>query len=254
MELSIQMYSLILPLTFLAGFIDAAAGGGGLISLPAYLAAGLPPHMAAATNKCSSTFGTLVAALRYLRQGRVHLPAAGSAAASALIGSVLGARLNLFVSTQILSVILLVAIPLVALLLALQRNFGHDAAQMPLSLRHLFPICILIGFFLGVYDGFFGPGTGTFLTLAFTVLGKFDLITAGGNTKIVNLASNTAALITFAFSGQILWTLGIPAACTGILGNYLGAGLAIKKGAGAIKIMLYCTLGLLMVKLIVDFL
>lgn len=244
----------VCPLVFLAGLIDAVAGGGGLISLPAYLAAGLPPHLATGTNKCSSTFGTLFSTLRFMKNKKICYYSAITSAATALIGSYLGARLNMIVDEKYLRYMLVIALPIIAIFLIFKKDFGeesHIKEQKPLKVVVL---SILSGLLIGAYDGFFGPGTGTFLILVYTGIIGFDLITASGNAKIVNLASNVAAFITFALSGKIIWTIGLPAALFGILGNWIGSGLALKGGQKVIKPMFFVTLGLLMCKIIYDFL
>ena len=248
----LRILLLICPLVFLAGIIDAVAGGGGLITLPAYMIAGLPPHTAAATNKCGSTFGTIFAAVRFMRGGKIRWKSALCAAAAALIGSTLGARLNLIVSDRILSYIMLIVVPVMAVFLVLKRDFGTVDRSSDLSPAALLAASAGIGLVIGAYDGFFGPGTGTFLTLAFCRFCRFDLLTSSGNTKVVNAASNAAALVTFAISGQVLWKIGIPAALCSIAGNSVGASLALKKSAKIIRPMLFVVMGLLVIRLAYD--
>lgn len=249
MEFTWSMALLVCPMAFLAGLMDAVAGGGGLISLPAYLAAGLPPHMAAATNKCSSVFGAAVSAARFFRRGRVH-PAALLSAPLALAGSWLGALLNLRLPEQLLSWVMLGAVPVIGGVVLTRRDLGAESRVDRLSPRRLAALCALIGFALGLYDGFFGPGTGTFLILAFSGLAGFDLLTASGNAKLVNLCSNLAAFAAFAWSGEIVWRLGLPAAACSILGHFLGSGLALTRGAKVIRPAFLLVLALLLLKLV----
>lgn len=245
-ELTITTYLLICPMLFLAGLVDSVAGGGGLISLPAYLAAGLPPHLATATNKCSSTFGTLLATVRYLRHGHLHRQSAVLSVVCALSGSWLGARLNLWLPERYLYWFLLGALPVIALVILLKKELGQEDRTDRYSKAGLLVRVAVIALVIGCYDGFFGPGTGTFLMLALTGLCGFDLLTASGNTKIINLSSNLAAFVTFAFSGNILWVLGIPAALCNIAGNFVGSGLALRGGAKVIRPMLLVVLALLL--------
>ena len=249
---TLRILIIICPLVFLAGIIDAVAGGGGLITLPAYLIAGLPPHMATATNKCGSTFGTCSAALKFLRSGKMHLKSAATAAVAALLGSFLGAKLNLVVSDRILSYILLAVVPIMALILFLKRDFGAEDRSGDLGPVGLLLASGGVGLAVGAYDGFFGPGAGTFLVLAFTRVCRFDLLNATGNAKLVNFASNFAALVTFAISGQVLWAVGLPAAVCSILGNSLGAAWALKKSARIVRPMLLLVMGLLLIRLAYD--
>ena len=248
MEVTTSMLLIVCPLVFLAGLMDAIAGGGGLISLPAYLAAGLPPHFASATNKCGSVFGTAVSTFRFLKRGRFHRRAALISAVTALIGSSLGTRLNLYLSEETLHYILMVLIPVIALFLLRNRDFGLESRVDRLSERKLLILSAVIGLVLGAYDGFFGPGAGTFIILAFTAVCGFDLVTASGNAKVVNLCSNMAAFVTFAGAGKVVWGLGIPAAVFSIAGHYVGSTLALKKGGKVIRPMFFVVIVLLLIR------
>ena len=247
-----NILAIVCPLVFLGGLIDAVAGGGGLITLPAYLLAGLPPHVASATNKCGNVFGTLLSTGRFLKHGDIHIPTAVVGALGALVGAWLGAKLNLLVSEQVLYWLMLIVVPVMAVFLLFKRDFGtEDRSDQFGKLRLLF-MSALIGLGVGAYDGFFGPGAGTFLMLAFSGLCKFDLLKASGNTKAANSASNLASLITFAMAGKVMWSVGIPAAVCGIAGNYVGSGLALKKGAKIIRPMFFVVLVLLLLRLVSD--
>lgn len=252
MNETIQMLLIICPLVFFAGVVDAVAGGGGLISLPAYLAAGLPPHMAIATNKVSSSCGTLVATLRFMLGRKIHYASALVSAAAALVGSYFGAQLNMMLEEKYLSYVLIVLLPVIAVFLLCKRDFGERDRAVELTKAKMLIYSVLAGLVVGCYDGFFGPGTGTFLILAYTGLIGFDLVTASGNAKVVNLAANAAALTTYAFSGKVVWFLGLTAALFGIAGNWIGSGLALKKGGKIIRPMFFVVLVLLLVKIIVD--
>lgn len=247
-----NILAIVCPLVFLGGLIDAVAGGGGLITLPVYLLAGLPPHVASATNKCGNVFGTLLSTGRFLKHGDIHIPTAVVGALGALVGAWLGAKLNLLVSEQLLYWLMLIVVPVMAVFLLFKRDFGtEDRSDQFGKLRLLF-VSALIGLGVGAYDGFFGPGAGTFLMLAFSGLCKFDLLKASGNTKAANSASNLASLITFAMAGKVMWSVGIPAAVCGIAGNYVGSGLALKKGAKIIRPMFFVVLALLLLRLVSD--
>ena len=233
MELSelAHIWLIVCPLVFLGGLIDAVAGGGGLITLPAYLIAGLPAHMASGTNKCGNAFGTVLATGRFLKRGDVHIPSAAAGAVGALVGAWLGVQINLVMPEQMLYYVMLAVVPVMAVFLLLKRDFGQEDHSGELSQGQLIAMALGIGLVIGGYDGFFGPGAGTFLMLAFTGLCRFDLLTASGNTKVANSASNLASLATFALAGKVMWSVGIPAALCGIAGNYIGSGLALKGGA-----------------------
>lgn len=245
-----HIWLIVCPLVFLGGLIDAVAGGGGLITLPAYLLAGLPAHLASGTNKCGNAFGTFLSTWRFLKRGDVHIPSAAVGAAGALAGAWLGARLNLIMPEQMLYYVMLAVVPVMAVFLLLKRDFGQEDRSGELGLGQLMAMTAVIGLVIGGYDGFFGPGAGTFLMLAFTGLCRFDLLTASGNTKMANSASNLASLVTFALAGKVMWSVGIPAALCGIAGNYVGSGLALKSGAKVICPMFFVVLVLLLARLI----
>lgn len=250
MEELFHIWVIVCPLVFLGGLIDAVAGGGGLITLPAYLLAGLPAHIASGTNKCGNMFGTLLSTGRFLKRGDVHIPSALAGMAGALMGAWLGARLNLIMPEQMLYYVMLAVVPVMAVFLLLKRDFGQENRSSELGWGQLMAMALGIGLVIGGYDGFFGPGAGTFLMLAFTGLCRFDLLTASGNTKVANSASNLSSLVTFALAGKVMWSVGIPAALCGIAGNYVGSSLALKGGAKVIRPMFFVVLALLLARLI----
>lgn len=246
----VRIWLIVCPLVFLGGLIDAVAGGGGLITLPAYLLAGLPAHIASGTNKCGNVFGTLLSTGRFLKRGDVHVPSAIAGAIGALVGAWVGAKLNLIMPEQMLYYVMIAVVPVMAVFLLLKRDFGQEDRSGELSRGQLMAMALGIGLVIGGYDGFFGPGAGTFLMLAFTGLCRFDLLTASGNTKVANSASNLASLVTFAIAGKVMWSVGIPAALCGIAGNYVGSSLALKSGAKVIRPMFFVVLALLLARLI----
>ncbi len=245
-----HIWLIVCPMVFLGGLIDAVAGGGGLITLPAYLLAGLPAHMASGTNKCGNAFGTFLSTGRFLKRGDVHMPSAVAGAAGALVGAWVGAQLNLIMPEQMLYYIMMIVVPMMAVFLLLKRDFGQEDRSKELNHLQLMAMALGIGLVIGGYDGFFGPGAGTFLMLAFTGLCRFDLLTASGNTKVANSASNLASLVTFALAGKVMWTVGIPAALCGIAGNYAGSSLALGGGAKVIRPMFFVVLTLLLARLV----
>ena len=254
MEEIAHILLIVCPLVFLGGLVDAVAGGGGLITLPAYLLAGLPPHLASGTNKCGNAFGTFLATGRFLKRGDVHLPTAALAAAGALMGAWLGTQLNMVVPEQVLYYLMLAVVPIMAVFLLFRRDFGSEDRSGQLGRRRLMVFSGLIGLVIGTYDGFFGPGAGTFLMLAFTGLCRFDLLTATGIWKLSSSASNLASVVTFAAAGKVMWAVGIPAALCGIAGNFVGTSLALRGGARVIRPMFFVVLALLMVRLVADLL
>lgn len=247
-----QMLLTVCPLVFLASAIDAIAGGGGLISLPAYYLAGLPPVMAAGSNKFSASFGTLMASIKYGRSGKVHWAAALFAVLGALPGSWFGAEMLKIAPEALVRVILLVGVPAMAVVMLIKKpeETGENAAQVK-TLRER-ALCFAIGLAIGFYDGFFGPGTGTILILLFTLLMKMSAVTASGSAKIVNLASNVGSLISFVTGGCVLYALAIPAMFCAAIGGYVGSSLAIKGGAKVIRVVMLIVMAMLLVKIAID--
>lgn len=246
---------IVCPLVFLAGFVDSVAGGGGIISLPAYLMAGIPAHLAAGTNKLVNGCGTLTATVKYFRNGKVRLRPAVAAVAGAFIGSALGTQLASMIPEAALKTIMLVALPCVAVFLATRKDFGGDGAPAaPVEPKRELTVSALIGLFTGCYDGLVGPGTGTFMILCFTAFVSMDLLTASGCSKAANLASNVAAAAVWIAHRSVLWTLALPAVVCSILGNYLGARYAIRGGSKKIRGMMFVVLALLFAKMLYDLL
>ena len=240
---------IVCPLVFLAGLVDSIAGGGGLISLTSYLIAGLPAHAALGTNKLSSAIGTIVATVRMAKGGYIKLRLAVPAALGALAGSAIGAKLAMLTPDNVFEMLLIVALPFVAF--AVLRKRAIDVPDdVSISPRKQYAIVATVSVLIGAYDGFYGPGTGTFLLLTFTKLGKLDMEKATGNVKVVNLTSNISALITFILAGKILWVLGLSASIFSIAGHYLGAHMVVKNGVKVIKPIILLVLVLLMIKII----
>ncbi len=251
MDLSLQVFLVICPLVFLAGLIDSIAGGGGLISLPAYLIAGVPPHFALATNKFSSCMGTFISTARYIKNKSADIKLAIPCIILAFIGSPIGASLALMVKEQIIKGLLLFIIPIVAFYIFRSKNLSNESKQNTLSKKKLYLFAGIASFFISMYDGFYGPGTGTFLILAFTGLCKMDIRTASGNTKLINLSSNLAALVTFIINGKVIFLLGAAATIFSIAGHYIGAGLVLKNGYKIIRPISLAVLTILFITLLV---
>lgn len=243
-------YLIVCPLVFLAGLVDSIAGGGGLISLPAYLVAGIPPHLAIGTNKLGSTMGTVVSTARYAKNGYVKQRLSLLAAALAIAGSVLGAHLSMLASEQLLKKMMLAALPVVAFYVLKNKNMGEEAEKKSISEKRQLFIVIGAAFLIGCYDGFYGPGTGTFLLLVLTGLAKLDVRSASGTTKVINLSSNVAALITFLINGKVVLPLGLAAGCFCIAGNYIGSGLVVKNGLKVVRPVVLVVLLCLFVKIV----
>lgn len=244
-------YLIVCPLVFLGGFVDAVAGGGGLISLPAYLIAGLPVHMCIGTNKISSAMGTTVTTVKFWRQGYIRPRLCLLCAVFALAGSAGGANLALLVDDKVFRVILLVVLPLTALYVFKSKAMD-TAGKDPLPPGKSACIACALALLLGVYDGFYGPGTGTFLLLLLTGLAHMSLNDAAGATKVINLSTNIAALVTYLVNGQVLLPLGLTAGLFGIAGNYLGARSFTARGAKIVKPLIGLVLSVFFVRVVYE--
>jgi uncharacterized membrane protein YfcA len=222
-------------LVFFAGIVDALAGGGGLITLPAYLAAGLNPALLLGTNKLSSFLGTTASASRYFQRLRFPLKPFLPLAACALLGSALGAGLALCLNPAFIRYLLLAALPLVAIAVLTRHEFGAIDRSAELDPKTLSDRSCLISATVGVYDGFFGPGTGTFFALALARWCRHDLLAATGRAKLLNLTTNFAALAVFLFSGHLNIALGLAMAAASAAGNWLGAHLGLRHSGRVIR-------------------
>ena len=256
MSVFIRQCLILCPLIFLGGFIDSVAGGGGLITLPAYMLVNVPVHIAAGTNKVVNGIGTCTATVKYFTSGKIYLRAAVPAALGALAGSAMGARLALLIPEGVLRLLMLAALPAVAVFLMVRKDFGQtEGEERPaFTPRRERLTGLAIGLVLGCYDGVVGPGTGTFLIMAFTMLLHMDLITASGCAKVVNASSNVAAAAVYLFHGKVMWSFLLPAAACCILGGFCGARYAIQGGGKRVRSMIFVVLGLLFVKLGYDLL
>lgn len=250
MELTFTTFLIICPLVFLAGFIDSIAGGGGLISLPAYYLVGLAPDVAAGTNKMSAFFGTAVATGKYASNRRIPWKEGIAALAGSIPFSFLGAELLKLLDERYVKLGVLVALPIVAIFVLFNKDSLTPKDLVGEKLR--LPVCFLIGAFIGVYDGLVGPGTGTFLQLLFVSIVGLEALKGSGAARLVNLGSTSAALVSFMISGHVIYALALPAALFGMAGNYLGSSLAIKKGSKVIRGILILVLSLLMLTLLMD--
>ena len=252
MHISIWALAFLWFFVFLGGFVDSAAGGGGLISLPAYLFVGLPPHTAIGCNKFSAACGTTLSAARFFKNGAVDWQVAAVSAVCSSISSYIGIRIALMINQETLKTVLVIVLPIVAVLLLFKRNFGTENQSAEIPKKKAFVLAACTGLLIGFYDGLIGPGTGTIAIIVFSAWMKYDLKTASGNAKVMNLASNYATLIAVITGNKVVYSIAVPAAVFGIIGNYIGAGFAIKKGTAFIKPLMICVIILLFGKLFYD--
>ena len=235
---------------FCASFVDAIAGGGGIISLPVYLLAGLPTHYALGTNKMSACLGTVASTYRYVKNKCVDWGLAIPSIVVALLGAYMGTSLQIIADEQYLKYMLLIVLPVVAVVLLKQKTFPEERGEISAWKQR--GIVWGASLVIGMYDGFYGPGTGTFLLLVFCNLAKMDLRTASGNVKLVNVASGMGALITSAMAGKVVAPSGLIATVFSLAGHYIGAGLTLKNGAKAVRPVIFVVLALLAVKVVLE--
>ena len=248
-ELTIQTFLIVCPLVFLAGLVDSIAGGGGLISLPAYLLAGVPMHNAIATNKLSSATGTAISTARLCKNKFVDWGVALPCISMALVGSFAGAHIALLASDKILKWMLIPVLPIVAFYVMKKKNLD-DNSNVEISRKKQWILCAVCSLAVGCYDGFYGPGTGTFLLILYTGVAKLPVAKASGTMKLANLSSNIMALVVFLFSGKIVIYLGLAASVFSIAGHYVGSGMVMKNGNKIVRPIILIVLVLLFIKII----
>jgi uncharacterized membrane protein YfcA len=239
---------------FLASFMDAIAGGGGIISVPTYLLAfsGLPTYYALGTNKLSAGLGTVLSAARFVKNKCVHWPLALPSIALALLGSAGGTWLQHHTPDTVLKYLLLVVLPLVAVFTLRTRSWPDASGEISFAKQAVIVWCAAL--LIGAYDGYYGPGTGTFLMLVFIRFAKMETRMAAGNVKIVNLSSNIGSLFTAWQAGYVFWGVGLIAAVFSMAGHYFGAGLAIKNGSKIVRPTVVIVLILLTIKVLSELL
>ncbi len=249
-EIALPTLLVLILAAFFAGAVDAIGGGGGLIMVPALLAAGLPPHLALGTNKGQSLFGSLAAAIRYSRDGLVDRKAARVTFPSAFVGSLGGAALVLVVEPKVLRPLVLALLISAAVLVTILRPRSVGGAAVPR--RGALPIAGMVALIVGAYDGFFGPGAGTFYIAGFVVLLGLSMARASADAKVANFASNIAAAAIFTHRGVIVWAIALPLACGQILGGFLGAHLAVRRGDPFVRAVVLAVVFALVIKIARD--
>ena len=242
------MIAVLAAVAFTAGLVDAIAGGGGLLTVPALLATGLPPQLVLATNKGQAAFGAVSSFVSFWSKGGIDRHRALRGFVCGFLGSLAGARVLLLVRPEPLKPIILVLLLAAAGFVAYPRKaIPHPR---PWAMQALAPIA----FGLGFYDGFFGPGVGSMLIIAFVLVFGDTLTRASGNAKVVNLASNLAALLLFSVKGAVLWRIALPMAAANATGAFVGARLAVKRGDRFVRVIVLLVVTLLVVKMAYDLL
>ena len=250
MELTVQMFLGVCPLLFLAGFVDAIGGGGGLISLPAYLLAGLPYQVAVGCNKLSATCGTVLTAARFLKNGFINIKLSIPTIFAAIAGSSIGAKLMLQMDNSFMQTLLLVLLPITAVIVMHPKLFRDNPhGQLKLDAK-TWITAITVALVMGFYDGFYGPGSGTFMIIAFTIFAKMSLPQANAQTKVINLTTNITSLTILLMEGSVLLPLGLAGAVCNMTGSFLGTGIAIKNNTRITRPVILLVMILLFVKIL----
>ena len=250
MEFDLLSYAIFFVAAFLGGFIDAIAGGGGLITLPAIMAMSVPPHLALGTNKLQGVFGSFTATLNFTKKGLIDYKECFVGIVFTFIGALIGATLILFLNANFLKIIipfLLIAIFIYTLFMP---KIGESDRAAKMNERLFY---VIFGLILGFYDGFFGPGAGSFWMFAMVALIGLNLKKAVAHTKALNFTSNIVALGVFIAGGQILWLVGFLMAVGQILGAYFGSNLVIKKEVKFIRTMFLIVVAATICKLLFDY-
>lgn len=251
--LTLKQFLIVCPMCFLAGFVDSIGGGGGLISLPAFMLAGLPVHLAVGTNKVHAFMSCSMSTLRMAKKKLVVPSLAVCSAIGAVIGSVSGAKLNLIADEKLLSWLSVLILPLCAFIIFRKNLIGDDAEVLPeINAKNLTKV-LLISLAVGIYDGFWGPGAGTFLIIGFCTLAGMGASYANGQAKVANLATSFSSMCVYLMNGQSLVPLGIAAGVCAMAGSYIGSGLMFKNGTKIVRPIIVLVISLLMLKIILGF-
>ncbi|UTM56182.1 TSUP family transporter [Photobacterium sp. CCB-ST2H9] len=247
-DFSLWIIGALMLAALAAGFIDSVAGGGGLLLVPSFILAGLPPQVALGQEKIVSTLGTIAAIRNFVQNRKVIWTAVATGIPAGLIGAYVGAQAILYFDPDTIGKIILAMLPVGVLLSFLPKKETVDASQ-PVNATVLLLGVPIVVFIIGFYDGFFGPGTGSFLILALHYMLRFDLVSASATSKLFNFSSNIGALIAFMISGNVLYLLAVPLVLMNLLGNHLGSASAMKYGPGMVRKTLSLSLTLLMCSL-----
>jgi uncharacterized protein len=237
MSITFETYLMLSGVAMLAGFIDAIAGGGGLLTVPAMLSAGIPPLQVLGTNKLQSVFSSATSTSRYARAGLIDWGASRSIVSAIFICAALGAFAVQRIKPDLLALIVPALLVIVAGYVLLSPRMSDADAQQRLSSSKYLPIAAGIGF----YDGFFGPGTGSFFTTSLVALRGMGLTRAAAHTKLFNFTSNFASLVLFVIGGKVMWALGLTMALGAMIGAWIGAHMALRFGAQIIRPLLVIT-------------
>ncbi|KZE50057.1 hypothetical protein AV540_14025 [Brevibacillus parabrevis] len=234
MELDLLTVVFLAFFGFVAAFIDSTVGGGGLISLPALLGLGMPPYLALGTNKLAGTVSSATSSFTFIRSGKYAKKLMFILFPVSLVGAFFGAKTVLFVPQEMLKVLVIVMMALIFVYTLFNKRFGQDSNYKGLT-KFTLGLGIPFTFLIGFYDGFFGPGTGSFFVFLMVLLFGYDFVIAAGNGRILNLASNLSALFVFFVEGKVILLTGLVMGIAMLLGASLGAKVAIKTGVRYVR-------------------
>lgn len=241
---------LLVIASFVAGYIDAIAGGAGLILIPAFILTGLPPQLALGQEKLVSTIGTVAAIKNFVKNKSVIWSVVPAGLISALAGAYVGAKVILLLPAETLSMVIVGLLPVGLIAATVKGKIKKSAEnQVKTNFLAIFVVCFIVGF----YDGFFGPGTGSLFIIALALINKFGLLQASATSKIFNFSSNIGAFVAFAIAGKMAYLIGIPMIFGSLLGNHIGSIHAIKTNGEIIRKVLFFTVGIMMVTLSVKY-
>ncbi|MCL9781459.1 TSUP family transporter [Vibrio sp. S4M6] len=249
MEVTADILIILFLVATAAGFIDAMAGGGGMLTVPALLAVGVPPTQALATNKLQGTFGSFSASWYFVRRGVIRLNDIKVYILWTFVGAALGAELVQVIDVNVLTSL----IPALLIAISLYFLFAPKTKVHEGKPRHSDSLlAFLVGGGVGFYDGFFGPGTGSIFTVCFVALANMSIVDATARTKVLNFTSNLAALVFFIVAGLPIWKIGLTMALGNFLGARMGAKMVITKGSKWIRPMVIVMSMLIAAKLLVE--
>ncbi|WP_241606740.1 sulfite exporter TauE/SafE family protein [Rosenbergiella epipactidis] len=242
--------ALLVIASFIAGYIDAIAGGAGLILIPAFILTGLPPQLALGQEKLVSTIGTIAAIKNFIKNKSVVWTVIPAGLVSALVGAYVGAKVILLLPIETLSIIIACLLPVGLIAASIKGKVKESSnTSSNTSFLPIFSVCFAVGF----YDGFFGPGTGSLFIIALTVVNRFAILKASATSKIFNLSSNIGAFIAFAMAGKMAYLIGIPMILASLAGNHIGSIHAIKTNGEIIRKVLFVTVGAMMATLVLKY-
>lgn len=245
-------YIIACPLVGLAGFVDSIAGGGGLISIPAYLIAGLPPVTASATNKISAMMGTTVSFHEYFKNKFVNFKLAVPCIFIAMFFSSIGARIQMMIPEYYLKIFMLIALP-VTLIFILNKNAFKSRSIFGTKLtKKVYLLSFLVSAGLGLYDGIYGPATGTFLIMFFVKIVGMNIKESNGMAKTINWATNFGALLLFVFANKAIIPLGICCGLFNMIGCYIGSNMFVKKGSDIVRPIMIVVMSIFIIKIVLE--